>query len=126
AVMFLAVLLGTATAYGLVRASGAPGRALTVIVLLPIVVPPIIFALSSYGLLSDLGLLGTLSGFVLVNLILASPYAIVTIRSGMEGLDWSLFRAAAVLGARPLRATLRIGLPLLLPSLLAGGLFAFL
>lgn len=125
-VMFISILIGAATAYGLSRSSGLWTKALTVLVLLPIVVPPIIFALSAYGLLSDLGLLGTMTGFVIVNVVLAAPYAIVTIRTGMEGLDWALFRAAAVLGARPTRVVFRVGLPLLLPSLLAGGLFAFL
>jgi putative spermidine/putrescine transport system permease protein len=126
AVTIMAVLLGTATAYGLIRTTGFWSKVLTVLILVPIVVPPIIFALAAYGLLSDMGLLGTMAGFVIVNAVLAAPYAILTIRTGMAGIDPSLYRAASVLGARPLRILTRVGLPLLLPSLIAAGLFAFL
>jgi ABC-type spermidine/putrescine transport system permease subunit II len=44
----------------------------------------------------------------------------------MERLDGSLLRAAAVLGARPLRVALKVAAPLLIPSLTAAALFAFL
>lgn len=125
-VMLFAVVLGTLTAYGLVRLKGPWSSAMTVLVLLPMVVPAVIFALAVFGLLSGMGLLGTMSGFVLANLVLAAPYAIITIRTGMEGLNWSLFKAASVLGARPLRTVTRVGIPLLLPSIAAGALFSFL
>jgi ABC-type spermidine/putrescine transport system permease subunit II len=126
AVMVLAVAIGAATAYGLVSAGPGLRKAMMVLVLMPIVVPPIIFAISIYGLLANWGILGTFLGLVVANLVLALPYAVVTIRAGMQKLDWSLLRAAAVLGASPSRVMLKVAAPLLMPSLLSAGLFAFL
>jgi putative spermidine/putrescine transport system permease protein len=126
AVMMLAVVIGAATAYGIVSAKAHTKRALSVLVLLPMIAPTIVFALAIYWLLAQIRLLGTFAGFVVANLVLALPYAVVTIRNGMEGLDRSLLRAASVLGARPARIIMQVVLPLLMPALAAGALFSFL
>jgi putative spermidine/putrescine transport system permease protein len=125
-VMVLSMVIGTLTAYGIVSAGGRLKRALSILVLLPMMVPTIIFAIATYWLLADWRVLGTFAGFVVANLVLAVPYAIITIRNGMEGLDRSLQKAASILGARPARIFLKVTAPLLLPALATGGLFAFL
>ena len=125
-VMIFAVLLGTATAYGVVHSPPLLKRIVSVLVLLPIIAPTIVFALGIFWLLTQLRLLGTFAGFVCANLVLALPYAIVVIRSGLERFDHSLLKAAAVLGARPARAVFFVATPLLLPAIAAGALFAFL
>jgi putative spermidine/putrescine transport system permease protein len=58
--------------------------------------------------------------------MIALPYAIITIRAGAENFDLSLTKAASVLGARPLRVFARVVMPLIMPAVIAGGLFAFL
>lgn len=125
-VMVIALAIGTATAYGILSQQGATRKLLMVLVLMPIVMPPIIYAIAIYPVLANLDILGTLIGFVVVNIVLALPYAIITIRAGMQGLDWSLLRAAAVLGASPFRVARKVAAPLLMPSLVAAALFAFL
>jgi putative spermidine/putrescine transport system permease protein len=125
-VMILAVLIGTATAYGIIQSPPRFKRIVSVLVLVPIIAPTIIFALGIFWLLAQFRLLGTFTGFVCANLVLALPYAIVVIRGGLERFDQSLLKAAAVLGARPARAVLFVAMPLLLPAIAAGGLFAFL
>lgn len=125
-VMVIAVAIGVATAYGIVSQRGAVKKLLMVLILMPIVVPPIIYAIAIYPLLADLDILGTFTGLVVANVVLASPYAIITVRAGMEELDWSLLRAAAVLGAGPVRVALKVAAPLLMPSLITAALFAFL
>jgi len=125
-VMVLAVVIGTLTAYGIVKASGRLRRTLSILVLLPMMVPTIIFAIAVYWLLADLKILGTLAGFIVANLVLAVPYAVITIRNGIEGLDPSLAKAASTLGARPARVFVKVTAPLLFPALAAGALFAFL
>jgi putative spermidine/putrescine transport system permease protein len=125
-VMVIAVAIGAATAYGVHSRSPRTTTLLMVFVLMPIVMPPIIFAIGIYPLLANLGILGTFVGFVVANIVLAVPYAVVTIRAGLQELDWSLLRAAAVLGAGPLRVTRRIAVPLLMPSVASAALFTFL
>jgi ABC-type spermidine/putrescine transport system permease subunit II len=125
-VMVIAVAVGTAAAYGIVARHGIARKLLMVLTLLPIVVPPIIYAIAIYPLLAALDILGTFTGLVVANVMLATPYAIITIRAGLERLDASLLRAAAVLGAPPLRVALKVAAPLLLPSLTAAALFTFL
>jgi putative spermidine/putrescine transport system permease protein len=125
-VMVVAVAIGTATAYGILSQQGVISKLLMVLVLMPIVMPPIIYAIAIYPLLANIDILGTFIGFVVANLILALPYAIITIRSGLQGLDWSLLRAATVLGASPFRVARKVAAPLLMPSLVAAALFSFL
>ena len=110
----------------IVRRHGVAKKLLMVLTLLPIVVPPIIYAIAIYPLLAAFDILGTFTGLVVANVVLAAPYAIVTIHAGLERLDGSLLRAAAVLGAHPLRVALKVSAPLLMPSLIAAALFAFL
>ena len=126
AVMIIAVALGTATAFGLRSQKPKTAKALMVLVLMPIVMPTIIFAIGIYPVLANLDILGTFLGFVVANVVLAVPYAVVTIRAGLQELDWSLLRAASVLGAGPFRVARRIAAPLLMPSLVSAALFAFL
>ena len=126
AVMILSLMIGSATAFGLVRASERLSHVLSVLVILPVLAPTIVFAIAIYWLLVQAHLIGTIAGFVLANLVLALPYAIITIRSGIEVLDQSLLKAAAVLGARPPRIILRVIVPILMPALAAAGLFSFL
>jgi putrescine transport system permease protein len=53
------------------------------------------------------------------------PFMVLPIYAVLERLDWSLLEAAADLGARPLRAFLRITVPLSLPGIVAGLLLVF-
>jgi putative spermidine/putrescine transport system permease protein len=125
-VMLIAVAIGTAAAYGIVARGGGAKKILMILTLLPIVLPPIIYAIAIYPLLATLDILGTFTGLVVANVVLATPYAIITIRAGLERLDTSLLRAAAVLGAHPLRVAFKVAMPLLMPSLLSAALFTFL
>jgi ABC-type spermidine/putrescine transport system permease subunit II len=125
-VMVLSLLIGASTAYGLVNASAKLGQILSVLAILPVLAPTIVFALAIYWLLAQLDLLGTMAGFVLANLVLALPYAIITVRSALESFDRSLVKAASVLGAKPPRIVVRVVIPILMPALAAAALFSFL
>jgi putative spermidine/putrescine transport system permease protein len=123
--MALATTLGTTAALGL---QGARFRGKTVIVGLlvaPMAVPVIITAVALFYWLSALGLVGTYAGLVCGHTVVALPYAVVTVLAALQGLDPSLPRAAAVLGAAPLAVFRRVTLPLIWPGIAAGALFAF-
>lgn len=125
-VALLAVAIGTLAAFGIAGSGQRLRRIMTLVVLLPVIVPTIVLAIAVYWLLAGWGLIGTAAGFVVAHLVLALPYVVVTVGAALQGLDRTLPRAAASLGASPRKVAAWVVLPLLAPALLTAGLFAFL
>jgi putative spermidine/putrescine transport system permease protein len=75
--------------------------------------------------MSALNLSNSLPGLILAHTVLATPFVVITVSSALAGLDMDLPKAAASLGAGPLRVFFRIIAPLMLPGLLTGAIFAF-
>ena len=63
---------------------------------------------------------------VLAHAVLGIPFVIITVTATLVGFDRSLTRAAASMGAGPVTTFFRIQMPLILPGVISGGLFAFL
>jgi mannopine transport system permease protein len=123
--MLASTVLGTATAFGLVRA-GLAGRGwVQAVVAAPMVAPAIIVAVAFYLALSRAGLIGTTFGFVLAHTVLALPLVIFSVNASLERLDPRLEMVARSLGASHLAAVFLITLRLALPGIVTGGLFAF-
>ncbi len=120
----LATVLGTAAAYALVRGHVPGARAINAILMMPILVPSIITAAGLYGIYRGLGLNGTLTGLIIGHTVLTMPYVVATVSSGLRSLDPRLEDAASTLGAPPVAVFRRVTLPLLMPSILSGFLFA--
>jgi putative spermidine/putrescine transport system permease protein len=125
ATTFLATCLGTLAALGLSR-SNIPGRASIMAVLIsPMIVPVIISALGMFFFYAQMGLTGTLLGLILAHTALATPFVVITVTATLTSFDRSLMRAGASLGARPDTVFFRVVLPLILPGMISGALFAF-
>lgn len=120
----LATVIGTAAAYALVRGRIPGATAILACLMLPLVVPAIITAAALFGLYRGLGLNGTLTGLIIGHLVLTLPYVVAVVGAGLRGLDPRLDDAAATLGAAPWPVFRRITLPLVLPSVISGLLFA--
>jgi len=121
----LATLLGTLAALGLWRAR-FPGQGLVLALLIsPIVVPVVIVAVGVYFAFAPLGLTDGYAGLILAHTALAAPFVVITVLATLAGFDRTLLRAAANLGATPLAAFRRVVLPLILPGVLSGAVFAF-
>ncbi|MBR8743543.1 ABC transporter permease [Nocardiopsis sp. MG754419] len=117
-------VLGTLAAYGLTRGT-FPGRRLVEgVALAPLMVPEIIIALGLLYYFQGLGLLNSVPGLWLAHSLVALPFAVRTIMISAARLDPALERAAATLGAGPVRVFLTVTLPLLRPGILAGAVFA--
>ncbi len=124
-VTVLATVLGTLAALGLSRTS-LPGRAVILGTLIsPMIVPVIITAVAVYIFYAKLGLIGSLLGMILAHTILATPFVVITVTSTLSGFDWNLSRAGASLGAPPALVFRKIIMPLILPGMISGALFAF-
>ena len=92
----------------------------------PAFVPAIVLALGLYLYLGVAHLSGTTLGLIISHTLVAMPFVIVTAMAGLRHVDRNLEIAASVMGAGRLLVLWRITLPLLRPTLLAAGLFAFL
>lgn len=121
----LALLVGVPAAIGLARASFRGRRLIDALILSPLVVPIVITAVAVYFFFVEIGLVGTYLGLILAHATLGAPFVVITVAATLEGFDPTLMRAAASLGAPPLTAFRRVMLPLILPGVAAGGLFAF-
>jgi ABC-type sulfate/molybdate transport systems ATPase subunit len=67
----------------------------------------------------------TYTGVILAHATLGIPFVIITVTATLVGFDRSLSRAAASLGASPTRTFFKVILPLILPGVVSGALFAF-
>jgi mannopine transport system permease protein len=119
-------VIGTMGSLALVRGR-LPGRqTLEALLLAPLIVPPIIVAIAVYLQFAPLGLTGTRLGFVLIHTALAVPYVTLVVTAALQRLPPSLEMAGLNLGGSRLSCFRWITLPLILPSVLAGMVFAFL
>jgi putative spermidine/putrescine transport system permease protein len=121
----LATALGTLAALGLTRADFPGKTALMGVIISPMVVPLVIIAVGVYFFYAPLGLTGSLVGLTLAHTALAVPFVVITVAATLYGFDRNQVRAAASLGASPAVVFLRVTLPLILPGVISGALFAF-
>ncbi len=126
AATLLSVGFGTLAAIGLSQPHMPFRRVIMAILISPMIVPLIISAAGMYFFYSRIGLQGTYLGVVLAHAALGIPFVIITVTATLVGFDNSLTRAAANMGASPVRTFFKVQMPLILPGVISGGLFAFI
>jgi putative spermidine/putrescine transport system permease protein len=125
ATTFLSTCLGTLAALGLSR-SNLPGKAAIMAVLIsPMIVPVIISAIGLFFFYAYAGLNGTILGIILAHTALATPFVVITVTATLTSFDRTLMRAGESLGAAPHTVFFKVVLPLILPGVISGALFAF-
>jgi putative spermidine/putrescine transport system permease protein len=122
----LSVGFGTLAAIGLSQPHVPFRRAIMAILISPMIVPLIISAAGMFFFYSRIGLQGTYLGVVLAHAALGIPFVIITVTATLVGFDRSLTRAAASMGANPVTTFFRVQMPLIMPGVISGGLFAFI
>ena len=125
AATLLATTLGTLAALGLASRAMPARRAAMGLLISPMVTPLIISAAGMFFFYSTLGLSQTHLGLILAHAALGTPFVVITVTATLSAFDTNLTRAAAGLGAGPLRTFRRVQLPLIAPGVLSGALFAF-
>ncbi|KAA0573693.1 ABC transporter permease [Azospirillum oryzae] len=121
----LSMALGTLASLGLAQWKSKWKPLILAVVLSPMVVPVVITAVGVYFFFAPLGLTGNYLGLILVHTALATPFVVITVSATLQSFDMTLARAAASLGAPPLLTFRKVILPLILPGLASGALFAF-
>ncbi len=122
----ISTFLGTLAALGLSRNDFPFKTTIMGILISPMVVPLIISAAGMFFFYSRIGLQGTHVGVILAHAALATPFVVITVTATLTGFDHSLTRAAANLGASPTRTFFQVTVPLIIPGVISGGLFAFI
>ena len=133
----ISVSLGTLAAIGLSQSHVPFKRVIMALLISPMIVPLIISATGMFFfyatvgnfLENSLGIDKNFVGYVKVILahsVLGIPFVIITVTATLVGFDNSLTRAAANMGADPVTTFFRVQMPLILPGVISGGLFAFI
>lgn len=125
AATIVATVLGTIAALGLSRPEMPFRRLIMALLISPMIVPLIITATGLFFFYSAVGLAHTYIGIILAHAMLGIPFVIITVTATLVGFDHSLTHAAAGLGATPLTTFRQVILPLILPGVISGALFAF-
>jgi ABC-type spermidine/putrescine transport system permease subunit II len=121
----LALIIGTAAAFGLMRMGVRVRGLLSAGILAPLIVPQVLVALAIYGTFLKLQLNGTLRGLVFADTVVILPYVVIAVMARLQGHDSRLRDAGLSLGAKPMTVFFRITFPLVLPGILAAALLAF-
>ncbi|MGJ8530690.1 MAG: ABC transporter permease [Alphaproteobacteria bacterium] len=128
-----ATVLGTIAALGLSRPEMPYRRLIMAILISPMIVPIIITATGLFFFYSSIqiakwelfGWQIPYLGIILAHATLGIPFVIITVTATLVGFDHSLTRAAASLGANPRTTFFKVTMPLILPGVISGALFAF-
>lgn len=121
-VVVLSILIGVPAAYALARREFAGKRALLLLFLLPMLVPPITYGIPLATVLYQTHLGGTMAGVILANLVPTVPFVILVMTPFIEQIDQNLESAARVFGANLPRVFIHVLMPLLAPGILAAAL----
>lgn len=121
----IGVLLGSTAAIGL-HGRKFPGRSAVIgLILAPMIVPTVVLALAFYQFFISVGMVGSIIPIGLTHAVVATPYVYLTTRAALAGLNPALVRSAQSLGAGSLSVFRHVYLPIILPGLVSGALFAF-
>lgn len=126
ATTILALALALPAAYGIVRFDFWGKKALLALVMSPLVIPSVVFALGVYLYFSAFKLTDSMLGLIIAHTMFVLPYALVIIAAGIQKLEPNLEFGAMLMGAGRLRMLLTVVMPQLYPTIVAAALFAFL
>ena len=118
-------ILGTVAALGLSSRYMPYKAAFMALLISPMIVPLIISGTAIFFFMAKVGLAATHTGIILSHIILGTPFVVITVTATLTGFDHSVTRAAASLGSNPVNTFMKITLPLIMPGVISGGLFAF-
>ena len=122
----MSTALGTLAAIGLSRSEMPYRRLIMSILISPMIVPLVITAAGMFFFYSKLGLTHSYTGLILAHTALGTPFVVITVTATLTGFDNNLIRASQSLGADTMRTFFKVIMPLILPGVISGALFAFI
>lgn len=125
AASLISVSAGTLCAIGCWRLASRTTDSVRMLMLLPIVVPSIVYAVGLYRYYAELRLLGSYVGVIAAHAVLGLPYVMIAVSASLANFDQRLEQAARNLGASTRQTIMRVIVPNILPGILSGAIFAF-
>lgn len=120
-----ATVLGTLGAIALVRGSFRRKGLFRAIVIAPMTIPGLILGIALLIWFNVLGFNRSLVTVMIGQLVFVTPFVLITVSARLRGFDPELEEAARDLGASRWQTYRRVTLPLLMPGIISGALFAF-
>lgn len=121
----IATLAGTLAAIGMHRARVPGHQVISIVLIMPVLLPLVVVAIAIYNLYAALNLVGTELGIALAHSVLAIPFVLLNVNAALQAVPRSYEEAALSLGAAPLVAVWIVTLPLIWRGVAAGAVFAF-
>ncbi|UFN47224.1 ABC transporter permease subunit [Roseomonas sp. OT10] len=122
----LALLAGGPAAYALARLEFRGKGVIAGLLAAPLLLPTLVLGLALLLAFQPLRLVATWPGLVLAHSLVAIPFAVRIMVQAFAAVPREVEEAAWTLGATPLRAALRVTLPLAAPGAVAAAALAFL
>ncbi|MDW6021631.1 ABC transporter permease [Mesorhizobium sp. BAC0120] len=122
----ISVVFGSCAAFALSRYKIPGAGIITAVLMAPLVLPLIVWAISLLQIYSMVGISGTLLALVLAHAVVTMPLTTRIMISTFERLDPQIEAAAASLGAPPLTVARRVTLPLAMPGLVSSAALSLL
>ncbi|RIA55927.1 ABC transporter permease [Dichotomicrobium thermohalophilum] len=121
----IATTLGTLAALGLSRRHMPARGFITALLISPMIVPLIITAAALFSFYARIELSQTFFSIIMAHVVLGTPFVVITVTAALASFDEQLIRASSSLGANQTTTFFRVILPLVLPGVISGALFAF-
>jgi len=121
----ISTTLGTLAALAMVRYDFPGKRTISTLLVAPILIPEVVLAVA---LLLFLQFLSMPKSFVLLlmgHVVFTLPFVVLVVQARLVSIRRDVEEAAMSLGATPVQTFFEVTLPLMLPAVMAGMLFAF-
>lgn len=124
--VFLSTVFGTMAAYALQRYRPPMYGFINAMILSPLLLPGVVMGLALLYTLSNLGLGRSMISVILGHTLYVLPFVVIIVSSALQGCERQLEEVAMSLGASEWYAFRTITLPMILPGIISGALFAFI
>ena len=124
AVGVISSLVGTMAALGLARLPGREARIAISVLCLPLMLPPLVLAVSLLSFYAFIGLPLSRLTVIISHLLFTLPFVVLVVYARMASFDWTVVQSARDLGATPLKAFTTVILPMIRPTIVGAALVA--
>jgi len=121
----ISTTLGVLASLALVRYRVPGSNVISTLLIAPILVPEVVLAVALLLFLNFLQVNKSFTLLLLGHVIFTLPFVILVVQARLVSIKRDVEEAAMSLGASPRQTFFQITLPLMLPAVLAGALFAF-